>query len=275
MSDSLHEIAGHLRALRETGDPLCEARREIAPPRDRVIEALNRLRDLLLDRTPQEDLDSDLQVIHGLFTQLIGSDEADRLFERLPEIRSCLALDVEAAHYGDPAATNFAEIVASYPSLLAVSTYRIAHALYQMDERVIARIMSEYAHSKTGIDIHPGAFIGCHFFIDHGTGVVVGETTIIGNRVKLYHGVTLGAFSNRQGRLDAGKKRHPTIEDDVTIYPNATVLGGDTIVGKGSVIGGNVWLTRSVPPATTVTIATPRLHLRRGEERRGEGDYQI
>jgi serine O-acetyltransferase len=272
MSDAIHSVASHLRALRENDDALSAGRREAVPAREPVIEVLKRLRELLLDRTPTEDLECDLEVVHGLLTRLVGTDRASRLTERFPEIRSCLALDVQAAYHGDPAATNFSEIVTAYPSILAVSTYRIAHALYQMGEPVSARIMAEFAHSKTGIDIHPGAFIGCHFFIDHGTGVVVGETTIIGNRVKLYHGVTLGAFSNRKGRLDRGKKRHPTIEDDVTIYPNATVLGGDTVVGKGAVIGGNVWLTSSVPPNANVTIETPDLRIRHDEERRGEGD---
>jgi serine O-acetyltransferase len=275
MTDAIRGIAKHLRALRETDDPLSASRREEVPAPGPVIDVLERLRAVLLDRTPSEELESDLEVIHGLLTRLLGSDKASRVTERFPEIRSCLALDVESAHYGDPAATNFSEIVIAYPSIVAVSTYRIAHALYQMREPVLARIMSEHAHSKTGIDIHPGAFIGCHFFIDHGTGVVIGETTIIGNRVKLYHGVTLGAFSNRKGRLDRGKKRHPTIEDDVTIYPNATVLGGDTVVGKGAVIGGNVWITRSIPPNANVTIEPPSLRIRHEEEPRGEGDYQI
>ena len=129
----------------------------------------------------------------------------------------------------------------------------------QFRERFVARVMAEEAHGETGIDINPGAAIGHHCFIDHGTGVVIGETCRIGNRVKLYHGVTLGAFSNKQGRQDVGRKRHPTLEDDVTVYPNATILGGDTVVGLGSVIGGNVWLTESVPPYTKVTIESPRL----------------
>jgi serine O-acetyltransferase len=275
MSDAIRGIAHHLRSLREGDDAISSSRREAVVARDPVIEVVQRVRDLLLDRTPSADLESDLEVSHGLLTRLVGAEKASRLSARLPEIRSCLALDVQAAHHGDPAATNFSEIVTAYPSVLAVSTYRIAHALYQMDEPVSARIMSEYAHSKTGIDIHPGAFIGCHFFIDHGTGVVIGETTIIGNRVKLYHGVTLGAFSNRKGRLDRGKKRHPTLEDDVTIYPNATVLGGGTVVGKGAVIGGNVWLTSSVPPNANVTIENPRLRIRHEDESFGAGDYQI
>ena len=141
-------------------------------------------------------------------------------------------------------------------------TYRIAHAFYCLDEKLVARIMSEEAHSRTGIDIHPGATIGCHFFIDHGTGVVVGETCVIGDQVKIYHGVTLAAFSNKAGRRDSGVKRHPTIEDDVTIYPNATILGGETVIGEGSVVGGNVWITESVPRYTRVTIESPRLELR-------------
>jgi serine O-acetyltransferase len=272
MSDAIQNTSNHLRALREKQDPVSAARREAVPPREIAVQVLHRLRAVLLDSTPNRELESELEVASGLLSRLVGPAKAERLIERLPEIRSCLALDIEAAHQGDPAATTYAEIVIAYPSIMAVSTYRIAHALYQMGEPVIARIMSEHAHSRTGIDIPPGAEIGCHFFIAHGTGVVIGETTVIGNRVKLYHGVTLGAFSNRHGRLDAGKKRHPSIEDDVTIYPNATVLGGDTVVGRGSVIGGNVWVTGAVPANSTVTIENPRLRIRRGDEPRGEGD---
>jgi serine O-acetyltransferase len=152
-------------------------------------------------------------------------------------------------------------VIASYPSVLAVASHRIAHEFYQLGEAVVARIMSEDAHSRTGIDIHPGATIGCNFFIDHGTGVVIGETTIIGDRVKLYHGVTLAAFSNRKGRADKGKKRHPTIGDDVTIYPNATILGGKTEIGSGSVVGGNAWVTQPVPRNTKVLAEPPNLQL--------------
>ncbi|MCP4007212.1 MAG: hypothetical protein GY725_23765 [bacterium] len=171
-------------------------------------------------------------------------------------------MDVDAAFQGDPAAKTFAEVIVAYPSVFAVSTYRIAHQFYLLEAPVVARIMGEHAKSRTGIDIHPGATIGCHFFIDHGTGVVVGESAIIGNRVKMYHGVTLGAYSNKHGRLDVGKKRHPTIEDDVTIYPNASILGGETVIGSGSVIGGNVWITESVPSHTRVQIEKPRLQVR-------------
>jgi serine O-acetyltransferase len=179
----------------------------------------------------------------------------------IPGVREKLTGDVQAAYEGDPAARSFDEIVVSYPGLLAIAVYRIAHELYHLDIPLIPRIMTEFAHRETGIDIHPGAHIGERFFIDHGTGVVIGETCVLGNRVKLYHGVTLGAFSNRAGRGDAGSKRHPTLEDDVTIYPNASILGGDTVIGKGSVIGGNVWLTHSVPPYSRVTIDAPSLQL--------------
>ena len=177
------------------------------------------------------------------------------LFARLPEIRSLLQDDVLAAYEGDPAAHSNMEIVMAYPGLMAVATHRVAHVLYEEGVHLIPRVWSEYAHSRTGIDIHPGATIGRGFFIDHGTGVVIGETCVIGRHVKLYQGVTLGARSFRkdsEGRLVKGIKRHPNVEDDVVIYANATILGGDTVIGKGSVIGGNVWLAHSVPPGSRV-----------------------
>ena len=177
------------------------------------------------------------------------------LFEKLPEIRSLLQDDVLAAYEGDPAAHSNMEIVMAYPGLMAVATHRIAHVLYEEDVHLLPRVMSEYAHSRTGIDIHPGATIGRGFFIDHGTGVVIGETCVIGRNVKLYQGVTLGARSfqkDSEGHLVKGIKRHPNVEDDVIIYANATILGGDTVIGKGSIIGGNVWLAHSVPPGSRV-----------------------
>lgn len=177
------------------------------------------------------------------------------LFARLPEIRARLQADVLAAYEGDPAAHSNMEIVMSYPGLLAIATHRVAHVLYEQDVHLLPRVMSEYAHSKTGIDIHPGATIGQGFFIDHGTGVVIGETCEIGRNVRLYQGVTLGALSFRKdddGHLVKGIKRHPNVEDDVIIYANATILGGETTIGRGSVIGGNVWLTHSVPPGSKV-----------------------
>jgi serine O-acetyltransferase len=184
------------------------------------------------------------------------------LFERLPEVSDRVAEDVQAAYDGDPAAQGFDELILSYPGVKAVFTYRIAHELHRLGVRLIPRIMTEFAHNETGIDIHPGATIGRSFFIDHGTGVVIGETTSIGNRVKLYQGVTLGALSfpkNEHGELIRGVKRHPTVEDDVVIYAGATILGGATVIGRGSVIGGSVWLTTSVPAFTRVTIAGDQL----------------
>jgi serine O-acetyltransferase len=171
------------------------------------------------------------------------------LIELLPTIRGVLVQDIDAAFEGDPAARYIDEIILSYPCIEAIATYRIAHSLYALDVPIIPWIMAERAHSRTGIDIHPGATIGPRFFIDHGTGVVIGETTRIGKNVKLYQGVTLGALSpfDKQGKPLRGKKRHPDIEDDVIIYANATILGGDTVIGKGAIIGGNTWITKSVP----------------------------
>jgi len=261
MSDVIPDVAKQLREAREQSDAVCEATREVRPYARRVKDALGALRALVTDDTPTSLLESDLRVVQGIVAALVGGPKATRVVARLPEIRRTVATDVQAAFDKDPSATSYGEIMAAYPSILAVSTYRIAHVFYQLGERVVARIMSEDAHTRTGIDINPGARIGSHFFIDHGTGVVIGETCIIGDRVKLYHGVTLAAFSNKGGRRDVGKKRHPTIEDDVTIYPNATILGGETVIGAGSVIGGNVWLTDSVPRYTRVTIEAPTLQL--------------
>jgi serine O-acetyltransferase len=189
---------------------------------------------------------------------------AEIFLGRLPEIRSLLIRDVQAAFDGDPAATNLDEVILAYPGVLAVSVYRIAHALYDLGVPMMARIMTEWAHSKTGADIHPGANIGAAFFIDHATGVVIGETTDIGDGVKLYQGVTLGALSfprDASGQIIRGKKRHPTVESGSTLYANATVLGGQTVVGANSVIGGSVFLTRSVPPRSRVSLKEPELRV--------------
>jgi serine O-acetyltransferase len=188
-----------------------------------------------------------------------------RIMEGLPDIRRMLSTDIRAAYEGDPAAKSLEEIMLSYPSLEAVSIYRIAHLIYTCDVPVIPRIMTEYAHRNTGIDIHPGATIDESFFIDHGTGVVIGETCTIGKNVKLYQGVTLGAKSfplDENGNPIKGIKRHPDIEDNVVIYAGATILGGDTHIGHDSVIGGNVWLTQSVPPYSTVFNAQPSPHIK-------------
>ncbi|MBA4394517.1 MAG: serine acetyltransferase [Desulfobacca sp.] len=191
-----------------------------------------------------------------------GQKEALAFLKKLPNLRKILGDDVRAAYQGDPAAKSFDEIIFSYPCILAITMYRVAHELFIQEIPLLPRMMSEYAHSITGMDIHPGARIGQHFFIDHGTGVVIGETCLIGEQVRLYQGVTLGALSlpmEEQGEMLRKIKRHPTIEDRVTIYAGATILGGETIIGAGSVIGGNVWLTHSVPPGTTVMIETPKL----------------
>lgn len=190
-----------------------------------------------------------------------GHKLALRLLKEIPSIRKTLSTDVAASYQGDPAAKSYDEIIFSYPGIFTMAVYRIAHKLFEYGVPLLPRIMTEYAHSVTGIDIHPGAEISESFVIDHGTGVVIGETTKIGQNVRIYQGVTLGALSIPKDSADQfrGQKRHPTIEDDVIIYSGATILGGDTIIGARSVIGGNVWLTKSVPPDTTVVIETPRL----------------
>jgi serine O-acetyltransferase len=177
----------------------------------------------------------------------------DAFLHRLPAIRQMLAYDVEASFDGDPASTSIAEIILSYPGIYAISVFRLAHELLLLGVPMIPRLMTEHAHSKTGIDIHPGATIGKYFFLDHGTGIVIGETTRIGDSVKIYQGVTLGAHSTKGGRRLSGNKRHPDIEDNVTIYSGASILGGDTVIGEGSVIGSNAFITRSVPKGSRIT----------------------
>ena len=197
----------------------------------------------------------------GCDCRTMAENVTQHLLAQLPKIRQMLKGDVGAAFDGDPAAKSYEEIVISYPCITAIATYRIAHELYLKQVPLVPRIMSECAHSKTGIDIHPGAKISKNFFIDHGTGVVIGETTIIGDKVKIYQGTTLGAMSfpkDERGRIIKGGKRHPTIEDNVTIYAEATILG-DIIIGKNSVVGGNVWIKESVPAGVTVTVANTDL----------------
>ncbi len=270
------------------------------PNRDEAIVLLHQVRDLVFPgffgphkltcdnqrfhagemvQTIRESLDRQIEVALRYSENLLnegGGDRCaecgrrareltDRFLHRVPDVRAILAEDVQAAFDGDPAARNTDETVFCYPGVLAVFTYRIAHELADLGVPLIPRILTEWAHSETGIDIHPGATIGRAFFVDHGTGVVIGETTIIGDRVKLYQGVTLGALSfpkDERGRLIRGHKRHPTIEDDVIIYAGATVLGGNTVVGRGSVVGGGVFVTQSVPPGHQVTMKSPELKYR-------------
>ncbi len=185
-------------------------------------------------------------------------------FKRIPDIREKVESDLLAAFDGDPAASCYEEIILAYPGLMAITVYRMAHELYLLKVPVLPRLMTEYAHSETGIDIHPGATIDKSFFIDHGTGIVVGETSIIGKNVKIYQGVTIGALSTRGGQKLSGKKRHPTIEDNVTIYSGASILGGETVIGENSIIGGNTFITSSVPANTRVSIKNPEMEYRTG-----------
>jgi serine O-acetyltransferase len=211
------------------------------------------------------------QIRRALRTRIRGDEQkvsadakrATRAFlETLPKIRQLLAMDVDASFDGDPAASGKDEIILSYPGIYAIMVSRLAHELYLLDVPLIPRMMTEHAHSLTGIDIHPGAKIGHHFFLDHGTGIVVGETTIIGNYVKIYQGVTLGALSTSGGRLLNGVKRHPTIEDHVTIYSGASIFGGETIIGEGVVIGSSAFITKSVPEKTRVSVKDPELQFK-------------
>lgn len=245
----------------------------------RITETLHRLaRNLIMEigkcicfrtrRTdPSEKTNRSVRsCVSGTAWDLSCKKEAEQvvleLLGQLPELRRKIHLDVEAAFEGDPAAKSHEEVILAYPGLEAISIHRFAHELWIRNIPLLPRMMSEYIHGKTGIDIHPGATIGESFFIDHGTGVVIGETTIIGKNVKIYQGVTLGALSVRKDL--SNKKRHPTIEDGVTIYAGATILGGETVIGKGSIIGGNVWITESVPPYSRVYnkpleyVMTPR-----------------
>ncbi len=209
-----------------------------------------------------------------------GQAIAIKFMEQLPNLRRVLATDVEAAFEGDPAVISRDEVIFCYPGLEAITVYRLAHELLKLGVPFIPRMMTEWAHKETGIDIHPGASIGEYFFIDHGTGVVIGETCEIGSRVKVYQGVTLGALSfptDADGQLIRGQKRHPTIEDSVVIYANATILGGKTVIGKNSVIGSSVWITSTVGPHTTVLLEKPNLKVRGGvpDEMKPEANYQI
>lgn len=188
-------------------------------------------------------------------------------FERIPKIRSYIETDVMAIYDGDPASFNTNEIILCYPGLYAITVFRLAHELYDLNVPLIPRIMSEHAHSRTGIDIHPGATIGKNFFIDHGTGIVVGETTVIGDNVKIYQGVTLGALSTRGGQHLRGKRRHPTIENNVTIYSGASIFGGETVIGENSVIGSNAFITSSIAPGSRVSIKNQELNFMPGEEK--------
>ena len=207
-----------------------------------------------------EKMKSQMKVI--LSDKQKAEELTTRFLEAIPKVQELLAKDVEAQLAGDPAANSTSEVILAYPGLFTIFVYRYAHVLYELEVPLLPRIMSEYAHGKTGIDINPGATIGEYFFIDHGTGVVIGETAIIGNGVKIYQGVTIGALSTRKGQALSGVKRHPTIEDNVIIYANATILGGNTVVGEGATVAGNTFVTESVPAGAKVSAMHPELNVR-------------
>src|SRR5450631_495877 len=297
LGDGLDELVSELLSSYASDERACRISRRYLPSRETIVEILESVLDLLYPGyfgrrdLNEENLGSHIaQAVAALAPRIEAEMEhclcygreasngdfgdcapkAQRLaqvfLQRLPEIRKLLLRDVQAAFDGDPAATNLDEVILAYPGLLAVSVYRIAHALYDLGVPLMARIMTEWAHSKTGCDIHPGARIGSAFFIDHATGVVIGETSDIGDGVKLYQGVTLGALSfprDAAGHLIRNKKRHPTVESGATLYANATVLGGQTVIGADSVIGGSVFLTHSVPPRSRVSLKEPELRVAR------------
>ncbi|MFH1616728.1 MAG: serine O-acetyltransferase EpsC [Planctomycetota bacterium] len=239
------------------GDILCQVRSELNEQIERALRYRCRM-----------------DKCDGCDCRAMAENITNDLLDKLPSIRQLLKSDIQAAYDGDPAAQSFEEIVISYPFITAIATHRIAHELYDREVPLIPRIMNEYAHQKTGIDIHPGAKIGRHFFIDHGTGVVIGETAVIGNNVRIYHGVTLGALrfqTDKNGRLIKGGKRHPTVEDNVIICPEATILG-DITIGNGALIGSNTWVQEDVPPGVTVKMASPELTYKK---RKGKARAQI
>ena len=269
-------------ALAENGDcALARAAAEGLPDRAEVAAWIDRCTRLVLLQHDRAALRSEIPQLGLRLAELLervqlapGQEPialAEAFLPQLAPIRAQLAEDVEAAYRGDPAARGLGEIVASYPAIRAIAAHRIAHELFRLRAPIVPRMMSEHAHQLTGIDIHPGARIGRRFFIDHGTGVVVGETTEIGDDVQIYQDVTLGALSPRHGECQRGQKRHPTIEDEVTIYAGATILGGETVIGRGSVIGGNVWLTESIPAGSRVSAEPPRHGVKpRRDGRKGE-----
>ena len=225
-----------------------------------VLYNLSKQISIVIKYLPEHETKNEIELLYE------GEKIALQFLDKLTEIRALIQTDLDAAFDGDPAAFNKPEIIFSYPGLYAIMVNRIAHELYLLNVPLLPRIMTEYAHTKTGIDIHPGATLGKYFFIDHGTGIVIGETTEIGDNVKIYQGVTLGALSTREGQKLHGKKRHPTIEDNVTIYAGASILGGNTVIGHDTVIGGNAFITTSIPSNTRVSIKTQELEYKQGRK---------
>jgi serine O-acetyltransferase len=260
---SARELARELLAIRRDRAPVLPVKADVARFLDSLLGLLfPHFCDVAYFQ--EEEVEGELNLLRRDLRQALRPLEAnlaqpageitEAVFRKLPEIHRNLWLDAEAIERGDPAAESVDEVISAYPGFLAIAVYRLAHEFYVLKVPIFPRILSEIAHQRTGIDIHPGATIGKSFFIDHGTGIVVGETTVIGERVKLYQGVTLGALS--VDKTLSSSRRHPTIEDGVVIYSNATILGGETVIGHDSVIGGNVWLTQSVPPHCVVYQAS-------------------
>jgi serine O-acetyltransferase len=290
MSGNLKDLIGLILESYRTEPDIIKIEPKSPINHNLIIEIIDRLRELIfVGFFGRKHLKEDLleyyvgelleEISYNLEKQIArairrrenapGDGEAAALtykfLAEIPSIRAMLATDVKAALDGDPAAFSCDEVILSYPGLYAVMVYRAAHELYKLDVPLIPRMMSEYAHEKTGIDIHPGARIGHHFFIDHGTGIVIGETTEIGNYVKIYQGVTLGALSTQSGQLLRGVKRHPTIEGHVVIYSGASILGGGTVIGEGTVIGSNTFITKGVPEKTRVSVKNPELQFRNND----------
>lgn len=229
-----------------------------------VVYNLSRQIAIVLRYLPEYAMKEEKELLYE------GEQITLKFLEKITYIRELIQTDLEAAYEGDPAAFNKPEIIFSYPGLFAIMVNRIAHELYLLGVPLIPRIMTEYAHKETGIDIHPGVTLGKYFFIDHGTGIVIGETSIIGNNVKIYQGVTIGALSTRGGQKLRGKKRHPTIEDNVTIYAGASILGGDTVIGHDTVIGSNAFITTSIPENTRVSIKNQEMEYRTQKKENGD-----
>ena len=278
MTQAIQQAAERINAFSNANELFALSGRTL-PDRSRIIAVTEQLRSVMFPGY----FDSPAVTANGFATgykltriseelecqarAVLGDDDkAQSIIEafitELPEVQRLLMTDVDALFDGDPAAASKVDVVFSYPGLMAITVYRLAHVLYKLGLPLIPRMMTEYAHSVTGIDINAGAQIGEYFFIDHGTGVVIGETTVIGSYVKLYQGVTLGALSTRQGQLLAGIKRHPTLGNRVTVYSGASILGGDTVIGDDCLIGGNAFITASVPPRTRVSLKSPELNFR-------------
>lgn len=290
LEKDVNSLVEKIMADYELGRDIDEVEDFVHPNKDDIVKIITQIQNIIFPGyyknkayriyTVRNNLSMQLEdVLYNLSKQIsivlkylpehAGKSEAELLCEgerlslefmgKLTDIRALIQTDLDAAFDGDPAAFNKPEIIFSYPGLYAIMVNRIAHELYLLNVPLLPRIMTEYAHTKTGIDIHPGATLGKYFFIDHGTGIVIGETTEIGDNVKIYQGVTLGALSTREGQKLHGKKRHPTIEDNVTIYAGASILGGNTVIGHDTVIGGNAFITTSIPSNTRVSIKAQEL----------------